>query len=124
MNLSQRMSEPVGGQKMKTSELANLGFDCLQDRYEDGELIGGYTSDLLSDVMAHLKAGQVLITLQAHKNTIAVASLADAAAVVFCHGRKVETEVIDAAAKEGIALFRTSGNQFETTLAVGRALGA
>ena len=47
---------------MKTSEMVQLGFECLQDRYEDGELTGGYTSDLLSDVMANLKAGQVLIT--------------------------------------------------------------
>ena len=62
---------------MKTSELAKLGFEYLQDRFEDGELAGGYTSDLLSDVMANLKDRQVLITIHAHKNTIAVASLAD-----------------------------------------------
>jgi hypothetical protein len=109
---------------MNISDLAKLGFECLQDRYDDRKLNGGYTSDLLSDVMANLEAGRVLITLQAHKNTIAVASLADAAAVVFCHGRRVEADTIEAAAKEGIALFRTSGNQFDTTVVIGRALDA
>jgi hypothetical protein len=109
---------------MNISDLGMLGYECLQEQYEDRELAGGYTSDLLSDVMANLKAGQVLITLQAHKNTIAVASLADAPAVVFCHDRKAESDVIEAAAKEGIALFRTSGNQFETTVAVSKALDA
>lgn len=108
---------------MKTSELGTLGFTCLQDRFDDAELTGGYTSDLLSDVMANLQEGQVLITLQAHKNTIAVASLADAAAVVFCHGRKVTDDVVEVAAQEGIALFSSSENQFDTTRAVAKALG-
>jgi hypothetical protein len=109
---------------MKTSELETLGFACLQDRFDDADLTGGYTSDLLSDVMGNLKEGQVLITIQAHKNTIAVASLADAAAVVFCHGRQAAPDVIEAAAKEGIALFSSSENQFDTTCAVARALDA
>ena len=108
---------------MKTSELKTLNFVCLQDRYDDADLAGGYTSDLLSDVMANLEQGQVLITIQAHKNTIAVASLADAAAVVFCHGRKPAADVIEAAANEGIALFSSSDNQFKTTCTVAKALG-
>lgn len=107
---------------MKISELGGLGFVCLQDQFEDADLSGGYTSDLLSDVMANLEEGQVLITIQAHKNTIAVASLAGAAAVVFCHGRKAEADVIAAAASEGIALFNTPDNQFETTCKVAAAI--
>ena len=107
---------------MKTSELKTLGFACLQDRYDDVELAGGYTSDLLSDVMANLQEGQVLITIQAHKNTIAVASLADAAAVVFCHGRQAASDVIEAAAKEGMALFSSSENQFDTTCRIAASL--
>lgn len=103
---------------MKISELTELGFECLQNDYEDAELTGGYTSDLLSDVMANLKEGQVLITLQAHKNTIAVASLTGAAAVIFCHGRKAGDDVVEAAGAEGIALFSTPDNQFETSVKV------
>jgi phosphoglycerate dehydrogenase-like enzyme len=107
---------------MKISELSGLGFSCLQDQFEDVDLVGGYTSDLLSDVMANLEEGQVLITIQAHKNTIAVASLAGAAAVIFCHGRSAAADVVEAAAEEGIALFNTPGNQFETTCKVADAL--
>jgi predicted transcriptional regulator len=109
---------------MKVSELEALGFTCLQSEFEDAELTGGYTSDLLSDVMANLKEGQVLITLQAHKNTIAVASLCGAAAVVFCHGRSAASEVLDAAGAEGIAVFSTPENQFEVTVKVAHALSA
>ncbi len=107
---------------MKTSELANLGFACLQDRFEDEELAGGYTSDLLSDAMAHLGEREVLITIQAHKNTIAVASLAGASAIVFCHGRTVSADVVEAAEKEGIALFSTPENQFVATCKIANAL--
>ena len=107
---------------MKISELGKLGFSCLQDQFEDTDLVGGYTSDLLSDVMANLKEGQALITIQAHKNTIAVASLSGALAVVFCHGRVVSDDVVEAATAEGIALFSTPDNQFETTVKVARVL--
>ena len=109
---------------MKVSEIGGLGFACLQDQFEDEDLAGGYTSDLLSDVMANLKEGQALITIQAHKNTIAVASLAGAAAVIFCHGRTAALDVVEAAADEGIALFNTAGNQFDTTVKLAQALRA
>ena len=109
---------------MKISELKAIGFTCLQEQFEDVDLAGGYTSDLLSDVMANLEEGQVLITIQAHKNTIAVASLAGAAAVIFCHGRAAAPDVVEAAAAEGIALFNTPDNQFNATCKVAKALGA
>ncbi len=107
---------------MKISELSDLGFTCLQDQFNDEELAGGYTSDLLSDVMANLGEREVLITIQAHRNTIAVASLAGASAIVFCHGRMLEAGVAEAAAKEGIALFGTPDNQFNTTCRIADAL--
>ncbi len=109
---------------MKVSELEGLGFTCLQGEFDDIELAGGYTSDLLSDVMANLKEGQALITIQAHKNTIAVASLSGAAAVIFCHGRSAAADVLEAAAAEGIALFSTPDNQFDATVKLAAALGA
>ena len=39
------------------------------------EVKGGYTSDLLSDVMGHAQEGDVWVTLQTHKNVMAIASL-------------------------------------------------
>ena len=106
---------------MKTNELNFQGLVCVQA--SDSEITGGYTSDLLSDVMAHLKEGDALITIQAHKNTVAVASLTGASAVIFCHGRTVSMDVLEVAAKENIALFVSAVSQFETTLALAKALG-
>ena len=41
------------------------------------EVTGGYSSDLLSDVMGHAEAGKIWITIQTHKNVLAIASLKD-----------------------------------------------
>jgi hypothetical protein len=106
---------------MKANELNFQGLERVQTA--DTEITGGYTSDLLSDVMAHLTEGDALITIQAHKNTIAVASLTGASAVIFCHGRTASPDVLEAAAKETIAVFVSSGSQFETTVRLAKCLG-
>lgn len=77
------------------------------------EVTGGYTSDLLSDVMAHADEGDVLITIQAHTNTVAVASNVDAPAIIVCNSRPVPDEMLAAATEHGITLARTPYNQFE-----------
>ena len=106
---------------MKTSDIEGLdGVVCLQGNYEDAEVLDGYTSDLLSDVMAHAKEGSVLITIQAHKNTVAVCSLVGAVAMVVCNNRPVDDEMLAAAAEEGLAVFRTPDNQFLTSALVAR----
>ncbi len=98
---------------MKTSELAAvLGAKCIQDQFEDREISGGYTSDLLSDAMANAVENGILITIQAHKNTVAVGTLKDLAAIVICNNRSVPDDMITAARDEGIALFVTAENQF------------
>jgi len=101
---------------MKISDIKELeGVVCLQGDYEDAEVLDGYTSDLLSDVMAHAAEGSVLITIQAHKNTVAVCSLAGALAILVCNNRPVDDEMLASATAEGIAVFRTPANQFQTS---------
>lgn len=109
---------------MKISELAAMEpFTCLQGTYADAELTAGYTSDLLSDVMAHAEEGAVLITIQAHRNTVAVASLAGIAAIIVCNSRPVPDDMLEAAGSEAIAVFRTAENQFNTSALIARYIG-
>lgn len=91
---------------------ASLGCEIVQDEFEDSAVSGGYTSDLLSDVMAHAQAGDVLITIQSHKNTVAVAVLATLPAILVCNSRPVPDDMIEAARDEGIAILRTPETQF------------
>ncbi|MCE5257052.1 MAG: hypothetical protein LLF89_09445 [Spirochaetaceae bacterium] len=81
----------------------------------EGEISGGYTSDLLSDVMAHAQSGQALITIQAHKNTVAVASLVGLPAIIVCNGRELPDDMVQSAREEGIAIFRTGLDQYEVS---------
>jgi hypothetical protein len=91
---------------------ARLGCEIVQDQFEDSEVAGGYTSDLLSDVMAHAKAGDVLITIQSHKNTVAVAVLANLPAILVCNSRPVPDDMLEASRDEGVAILRSEESQF------------
>jgi serine kinase of HPr protein (carbohydrate metabolism regulator) len=91
---------------------AMLGAEMLQDEFEDSELTGAYTSDLLSDVMANAKDGGALVTIQAHKNTVAVATLVNISLIVLCNNRPIQDDMLEAAKDEGIAVIRTKENQF------------
>ncbi|MBT8042913.1 MAG: hypothetical protein HKP10_03020 [Kiritimatiellales bacterium] len=109
---------------MKISDLQSLeSFTCLQEEYEDIEIVSGYTSDLLSDVMANADEGSVLVTIQAHKNTIAVSSLAGVAAIIICSNRPVPDDMLAAASSEGIAVFQTAENQFNTSALIAQHIG-
>lgn len=89
-----------------------LGLELIQSEFEDTEIQGGYTGDLLSDIMAHATKGSVLITIQAHKNTVAVASLVGIPAILLANSRPVPEDMVEAARKEKIAIFRSNETQF------------
>ncbi len=109
---------------MRIKQLAeSFELEVMQGRYEDREIAGAYTSDLLSDVMANARSDTILITIQAHKNTVAVASLLGIAAILVCNGRPVPADMIDAAATEGIAILRGEESQFELSGRLWVALG-
>ncbi len=98
---------------MTVREIASaLGCEIVQGKFDDGAVAGGYTSDLLSDVMAHAKAGDVLITIQSHKNTVAVATLANLPAILVCNSRPIPDDMVEAAADEGVAILRTAESQY------------
>ena len=79
----------------------------------DNDITGGYTSDLLSDVMGNVDEGQVWITLQTHRNIMAVASLKEVAAVVLVKGLTPSDETVSHSNEEGIPLLGTSLEAFE-----------
>ena len=90
-----------------------LGVRIVQDEFEDSELTGAYTSDLLSDVMANAKDGGALITIQAHKNTVAVATLVNITVIIICNSRPLPDDMLAAARDEGIAVLLSKENQFK-----------
>jgi len=94
---------------------AALKAEILHDEFTDTELSGAYTSDLLSDVMANAKDGGALITIQAHKNTIAVATLVNVSVIIVCNSRPITEDFLESAKDEGVALLLTKENQFNVS---------
>ena len=94
----------------------------------DRQITGGYASDLLSCVMAKAKVGNVWVTLQAHPNVVAVASLLDLAAVVVTEDVVPDAETIAKAQQNEVTLLRTLKTTFavvgELTMAGVKGAGA
>ena len=93
---------------MTTKELAErLELKGLT-RMFDKPVNGVYISDMVSDVIANAKAGDVLVTLQVHNNVIAAANLVDVSAIVITRGRSLATEAISLAERAEIPVFTTT----------------
>lgn len=76
------------------------------------EITGGYSSDLLSDVMGNAEEGQVWITLQTHKNIMAVASLKEVAAIILVKNLQPEEDVREISNETGIPILGTAMDAF------------
>jgi len=87
------------------------------------EVTGGYAGDLLSDVMAHSKAGDLWVTLQVHANTVAVAVLKDLAGIVLVQGREPAEETLKRAAQENVPILISNLQAFETVGKLSALLG-
>lgn len=97
---------------MKISEIKEkLGLADIVS-CDDAEINGAYVSDLLSDVVGNAQEGDVLITIQVHKNLIAVASLVGLGAVIITHGRTPDDDVCAVARENNIALLGSDESSF------------
>jgi len=104
---------------MQVKDLAAaLGMKVVQPAGSDGDVAAGYASDLLSDVMANAGDESVLITIQAHVNTVAVAALTGVSAIIICNDHPIPDDMIKAAERENIAILQTEKNQFTTSYLV------
>ena len=98
---------------MKVSDLVkelNLTVFCGEAGL-DAEISGGYTSDLLSDVMGHIDEGMLWVTMQTHQNIVAVATLKDA----IVNGASPDEETLEKGKEEDVPLLGTPLSAFEVT---------
>ena len=68
---------------------------------------GGYASDLLSCVMAGAKQKNVWITLQAHINIVAIASLLDLSAIIITENAQPDSNTLAKANEQDVILLST-----------------
>ncbi len=97
---------------MKISEIAEkLNLKSIVNS-SDEEISSGYVSDLLSDVVGNAREGAALITIQVHRNVVAVANLVGLGAVIITHGRVPEEEVLESAKKNNVNILSSDESAF------------
>ena len=102
---------------MTVKELADkLGLTvCSGEQGLSREVKGGYVSDLRSDVMGNAHEGQVWVTLQTHKNIMAIASLKELAAIVLVKAKTPDEDTAEVSNDEQIPILSTPLETFEIT---------
>ncbi|MFO7657180.1 MAG: DRTGG domain-containing protein [Bacteroidales bacterium] len=101
---------------MKIAEIVeklNLEIVC-GNTHINNPVTWGYASDMLSDVMGNASEGNLWITMQSHKNIIAVALLKELTGIVLVNNHRPDGETIAQAEKEGIVILATHLSAFET----------
>ena len=100
---------------MKVSELMEaLNLKLLtEDVALDGEVKGGYASDLLSNVMGQAEHDMVWVTMQGHQNIAAVASLIGLSAVIVAGDAPVAEDTLKKAELNDVVIFSTEASAFE-----------
>jgi hypothetical protein len=102
---------------MTLKELSgHLSLNILQAQGDfDVTVNGGYTSDLLSDVMAYGKEKNVWITCQTHENIVAVAKLKNLAGIILVNSRKPDEATMQKAREENVIILGTAEPAFAVT---------
>jgi hypothetical protein len=103
------------GTRMQIETLArelNLKVRCAEGRLQR-EIKGGYVGDLLSDVMANSREGDIWVTRQVHQNIVAVASLKDLAGIILIQGSEPAHDTAAKANAEGMPILVTDLPAFE-----------
>ena len=77
-----------------------------------------FCCDLLSLAMSRARAGCAWVTVMANLNTVAVATLTDAACFVFAEGITPPEGCVAKAAEEGIAVYTSPLPVYETARAI------
>jgi predicted transcriptional regulator len=82
-------------------------------KFEHRDVDGVFVSDMVSDVMAGAKSGNLWLTVQTHKSIVPAANLVDVSAIIITSGKEVPKETVDLASKFGIAILSTNLPTFE-----------
>ena len=77
------------------------------------DITGGYSSDLLSDVMVNAKDGNIWLTLQTHSNIVAVAVLKNLAGIIIVNNRELGDGTLSKAHDEKVSIMTTNLSTFE-----------
>ena len=80
----------------------------------DREVVLGCGADLMSDVLAFIKPGCLLLTGLTNVQSVRTADIAEVKAVLYVRGKRPDREAIHLAREKRIALLATDFHMFES----------
>ena len=92
---------------MTTRDLVEKAGLKALSKFEHRDIVGVFVSDMVSDVMAGAKSGNLWLTVQTHKSIVPAANLVDVSAIIITSGKQVPQETIDLASQHDVAILAT-----------------
>ena len=105
---------------MTVNDLISSGiFELVNEGDQpEAEIEKLFCCDLLSIAMSRAPSGCAWVTVMGNMNTLAVASLCDAACIILAEGVRLDDVASVKAVQQGITVFRTDLPIFEAAIAV------
>lgn len=100
--------------------IEKTGFSVIHvaDGAEETEITKAYCCDLLSVAMSRVPEGAAWVTVMSNLNTLAVASLTEAACVIIAEGATIDEPVRAKAKQQDITLLSTELPVFDAALKI------
>ena len=77
------------------------------DEFMDKEVHAAFGSDLMSDVLAFMSEGTILLTGLTNPQVIRTAEMIDVFAIIFGRGKKPNQQILDMASERNITVMTT-----------------
>jgi predicted transcriptional regulator len=94
---------------MKIGEIKELlcaEILCGEEHLEN-EVFYAFSSDLMSDVLAYVKGGTLLLTGLTNNQVVRTAEMADLNAIIFVRGKRPEPEIVAMAMENNMTVMLT-----------------
>ena len=104
--------------------IEKTGFSVIHvaESAEETEITKAYCCDLLSVAMSRVPEGAAWVTVMSNINTLAVASLTEAACVIVAENAAADAEFAEKAKAQGITVLHTEKPVFDAALMVHEGL--
>jgi predicted transcriptional regulator len=110
-----KLKEMINREAVKLKEIIKIveGSVLTKQANLELEILFCGASDLMSDVLAYVKAGSLLLTGLVNPQAIRTAEMADIAAIVFVRGKTPGAEAVGLADELGIPLIASPYSMYE-----------
>lgn len=102
---------------MRVKDMLSSDYTLItEESTKENEVLGIYTTDLLSQAIKNMSEHEMLITIISHGTTVALAMMIDLSSIIIAEDKKVSKEMVDKANDAGIAILKTPLKVYEVVV--------